>query len=105
MMRANNQHIKIMTKFKYFKITARLVGEMETLYGSYDKAEAEYELEAMRDSWKDEGYRGIQLKCWFVDEAPDEGIYGKAFIAKQAPKVSHNVQRIQRQLGASLLPW
>ena len=102
---ANNQHIKIMTEFKYFQITAKLDGATETLYGSYDKAEAEYELEATRDSWKDEGYRGIKLGWKATDEAPDADIYGKAFIAKQAPKVSPNVQRIQRQLGASLLPW
>mgnify|MGYP003643682338 CR=1 FL=1 len=39
-----------MTEFKYFQITAKLDGATETLYGSYDKAEAEYELEATRDS-------------------------------------------------------
>ena len=84
--------------FKYFEITAKLDGEMETLYGSY-------ELEAMRDSWKDEGYRGIKLGWKATVIAPDAGTYGKAFIAKQVPKVSPKIQRIQRQLGASLLPW
>ena len=81
---ANNQLIKNMDIFKYFEITAKLDGEMETLYGSYDKAEAEYELEAMRDSWKDEGYRGIKLGWKATVIAPDAGIYGKAFEAKLA---------------------
>ena len=94
-----------MTKYQFFSITAKLDGATETLYGSYDKAEARYELEAMKDSWKDEGYKGIKLVWRATEEAPDPDIYGKDFIAKQATKVSPNVQRIQRQLGASLLPW
>jgi len=94
-----------MTEFKYFQITAKFDGATDILYESYDKAEAEYELEALRDTWKDEGYRGIKLGWVAISEAPDANIYGKAFIAKQVPQPSPNVQRIQRQLGASLLPW
>ena len=74
-----------MTEFKYFQIIGvNADGIVEILYGSYDKAEAEYELEATRDSWKDEGYRGIKLGWKATEEAPDAGIYGKAFIAKLA---------------------
>ena len=99
-----------MQMFKYYEIVANC---NSVLYGSYDRSEATYELEAMRDSWKDEGYRGIKLRWRATDEAPDVGIYGKAFKPKmtkvlagwQLPKVSANVEQIQRQLGASLLPW
>ena len=94
-----------MTEYKYFQITAELDGATETLYESYDKAEAEYELEALRDTWKDEGYRGIKLGWVAISEAPDANIYGKDFKPKLVPQPSPNVQRIQRQLGASLLPW
>ena len=97
--------MSFLTEFKFFQITAKLDGVTENLYGSYDKAEAEYELEAMKDSWKDEGYKGIKLVWKATDEAPDPDIYGRSFIAKQVPKASPQVQRIQRQLGASLLPW
>ena len=95
-----------MQMFKYYEIIANCG---TALYGSYDRSEATYELEAERDSWKDEGYRGIKLRWKATSEAPDSGIYGKSFkptlAPKPAPKVSPKVASIQRQLGASLLPF
>jgi hypothetical protein len=96
--------------FKYYEVVSNC---KTVLYGSYDQDEAKFELEAMRDSYKEDGYKGVKLRWKAVDEAPDVGIYGKAFKPKmtkvlagwQLPKVSANVEQIQRQLGASLLPW
>lgn len=72
-----------MKKYQYFKIIAKLgKGGHEDLYGSYDKAEVKYELEAMRDAWKNEGYRGIRIVWTATEEAPDAGIYSKDLIAQ-----------------------
>ena len=85
LLNSNTKQNQIMTKFKYFVIFAKLgKGGYENLYGSYDKSEAQYELEAMRDHWKDEGYRGIKLGWKATEESPDVGIYGKDFKPKTA---------------------
>lgn len=66
-----------MTKmFSYYEIVSKC-GEI--LYGSYDQAEARYELLAERNTWKQDGYTGIKLRWKAVSEAPDVGIYGKGF--------------------------
>jgi hypothetical protein len=96
--------------YKYYEVVANC---QTVLYGSYDRDEAKFELEAMRDTYKEDGYKGVKLRWRATEEAPDVGIYGKAFKPKMAkviagyklPKVSSNVEQIQHQLGASLLPW
>ena len=84
--------------FKYYEIIAKCG---EVLYGSYDRSEATYELEAMRDQWRYEGYKGIKLRWTATEEKPDLAIYGKAFkpnttevLAKwQSDKVSENIHK------------
>ena len=96
--------------YKYYEVIANC---NTVLYGSYDQAEAKFELEAERNTYKEDGYKGVKLRWKAVDEAPDVGIYGKAFKPKmtkvlagwQLPKVSANVKQIQMDLGQSLLPW
>ena len=96
--------------YKYYEVVANC---KTVLYGSYDQEEAKFELEAERDTYKEDGYKGVKLRWRATDEAPAVSIYGKAFKPKmtkvlagwQIPKVSSNVEQIQRQLGASLLPW
>ena len=87
-----------MQMFKYYEIVANC---NTVLYGSYDRSEATYELEAERDSWKDEGYRGIKLRWSATEEKPDTSIYGKSFkpattkvLAKwQSDKVANNIHQ------------
>lgn len=61
---------------KYYNITAVIEGETETLFGSYDKSDCTYELEAERDSWKGEGYRKFKIETVEVEEKPDSEVYG-----------------------------
>lgn len=82
--------------YKYYEITAKCG---QVLYGSYDKSEAQYELEAERDSWTFEGFRGIKMRWKATEEKPDAGIYGESFkpdttkvLAKwQSDKVAKNI--------------
>lgn len=106
----NPTHTIMTQMYKYYEVIAKC-GTI--LYGSYHKVEAEFELLSERDNYKEDGYKGVKLRWKAVDEAPDPDIYGKAFKPKmtkvlagwQLPKVSANVEQIQRQLGAALLPW
>ncbi len=59
----------------YYEIKALFEGETEVLYGSYSKAEAQYELQAERESWKDSGYTQIKIVARCTDELPDADVY------------------------------
>tara|TARA_R100001440_G_scaffold73946_1_gene98891 strand:- start:1881 stop:2120 length:240 start_codon:yes stop_codon:yes gene_type:complete len=67
---------KITTEYKYYEIVSSC-GTVQ--YGSYDRQEALYELEAERDNYKEDGYKGTKLRWKAVEEAPDPAIYGKKF--------------------------
>lgn len=59
----------------YHKVIATIDGEQEELYGSFVKADCEYEIEAERDSWKEEGYKGIKIVSTLTEEEPDTEVY------------------------------
>ena len=61
--------------YKYFKVIGYYNGELEVLFSSYDKEDCVYELEAERDSWKDEGYKQFKIVFELVNDAPDKGVY------------------------------
>jgi len=61
--------------FKYYEINAIIDGEIELLYGSYDREQCLYELEAERDQWKDQGYKKIMISYRRTEAAPEPEIY------------------------------
>ncbi len=61
--------------FKYYEVTATIDGETEVMFGSYDREECLYEVEAERDHWKGQGYKKIKVGSRPVADAPDPEIY------------------------------
>tara|TARA_R110001632_G_scaffold40643_6_gene101898 strand:+ start:484 stop:717 length:234 start_codon:yes stop_codon:yes gene_type:complete len=59
----------------YYMITAEMTGTVEQLAGSYDRSDMRYELDAMRDDWRSDGYRKIKLVTKQVSESPDPSVY------------------------------
>ena len=61
----------------YYQVTAALRGEDETevLFGSYDKQDCVYELDAEKESWKADGYVGFKIRSFKTTVAPDANVY------------------------------
>ena len=60
----------------YCIITGKIDGQIEELFGSFDKDDCTYELESEKDLWKDEGYKSIKITTKKVEEEPDKEVYG-----------------------------
>jgi hypothetical protein len=60
---------------KYYEVTATIDGTAEVLFGSYDRNDCKYEVEAERDSWKADGYKAIKITSREVDEDADGNVY------------------------------
>ena len=61
---------------KYYEVIGTIDNRPETLYGSFDRSDCVYELEAERDSWRAEGYKGLFIGSSATTETPDPEIYG-----------------------------
>lgn len=59
----------------YYKVTATMDGEPDVLYGSFVKADCTHEIEAERESWKAEGYKGIKIISENTTDTPDKEVY------------------------------
>lgn len=59
----------------YYEINATIDGQPELLFGSFVKSDCTYELDAERDSWKDQGYTSIKLTSRETDQEPDLDVY------------------------------
>ena len=59
----------------YFEIEAFISGDREILFGSFDRDDCKYELEAEKESWKDQGYKKIKLVSRETKETPDPKVY------------------------------
>lgn len=59
----------------YYKIEAYIDGEREILFGSFDKADCKYELEAEKEGWKAEGYKKIKIITTTTEDKPDPAVY------------------------------
>ena len=60
----------------YYEITANIDGETEILFGSFDKSDCAYELDAEKESWKCEGFKSIKIVSRKTEEKPDAEVYG-----------------------------
>lgn len=47
----------------------------EILFGSFDRSDCKYEIEAERESWKDQGYKKIKIESRLTTETPDPEVY------------------------------
>ena len=66
-----------MKTYEYYTIKALAPdGTEETLFQTYDKSDARYELDANKEGWKHEGYKQIKLSSEQREESPDEEVYG-----------------------------
>ena len=67
---------------KYFEVTAIFDGVKEVLFGSFERSDCKYEVEAEKDSWKSDGYKKIKIESREVEETLDEVVYEDAIITK-----------------------
>lgn len=69
---------------KYYEVTAiDCDGDVETLYGSFLKADCVDELDCERESWKADGYKKIKVVSRDTTEQPDISVYGELVTKKQ----------------------
>lgn len=61
---------------KYYEVEGYIEGEREVLFGSFDKRDCAYELEADRESWRAEGYKKLKIVSRETQETPDPEVYG-----------------------------
>lgn len=67
---------------KYYEVVATIDGEGEILFGSFVRSDCVYEIEAERDSWKSDGYKGIKIVSREVEEAPDPVVYAEHIVSR-----------------------
>ena len=86
----------------YYTLTATIDGELEVIFGSFVKADCEYELDAEKESLKDQGYKGFKIVAAESNETPDLKVYAgevvdahKLFM-DQAP--SFNFEKSEEEL-------
>jgi len=59
----------------YYEVLGMIDGKIEILFGSFAKADCIHELMAEKDSWKEDGYKAIQILPKCTDEKPDMEVY------------------------------
>ena len=59
----------------YYEIKATIDGDTDILFGSFSKADCQYELQAEKVSWKDQGYANLAITSRDTDESPDPVVY------------------------------
>lgn len=63
------------TQYDYYEVTGKINGELEVLFGSYEKPDCEAELDAEKATYKADGYTYLKITKRLVDEKPDEEVY------------------------------
>ena len=63
-----------MKTFKYYQVTAKIDGQNDVLYGSYNRDDCKDEINAEKESWKNEGYKSI-ITTTTTTNVPDMSIY------------------------------
>ena len=62
---------------KYYEVRAvNTKGDTEILFGSFDKSDCTYEVQAEKHTWKSEGYKQIKVVSRSTEEEPDPEVYG-----------------------------
>jgi len=88
---------------KYYEIKAiNIDGDDEILYGSFSKSEAQYELQAERDSWKADGYKQIAITSRDTDDQPDPEVYvSDADVELDPAEIQARIDELQAQKVAT----
>lgn len=76
----------------YYEIHGSIDGSTEILFGSFAKSDVRYELDAEKDSWKDQGYTALAIIPRETDEKPDPEVYADDLceICGAVDELSHN---------------
>ena len=61
---------------KYYEVVGTMDTQVEVLFGSFDRSDCAYEVQAERDSYKAEGYKHIKITSRMTTETPDPTVYG-----------------------------
>ncbi len=59
----------------YHEIHGTIEGETELLFGSFSKGDCQFELQAEKVSWADQGYSNLVITNRETDESPDPVVY------------------------------
>ena len=60
---------------KYYEIIGTLDQDDYILFGSFDREDCVFELDAEKDSMKAEGYKRIRMNVRLTSETPDPEVY------------------------------
>ena len=67
----------------YFEVTAQIDGESEVLFGSFDKSDCVYEVDAEKVTWKDQGYKKIKIVSRETNDTPDSDVYSDSIVTSK----------------------
>lgn len=59
----------------YYEISGTIDSEEEILFGSFERADCVYELEAEKEQWKEEGYKKLRIKPKKTSEEASAEVY------------------------------
>ena len=85
----------------YYQVVAAIDGEQEILFGSFVRSDCTYEIEAERDTWKGDGYKGIKIVPKEVEDTPDPEVYQGQVVTshelfmQQAPSFNFELDAVQ----------
>lgn len=85
----------------YHEVTAEIDGEKEIMFGSFVRQDCVYEIQAERDSWKEDGYKKIKIERRETTDTPDAEVYKDEIVTKhelfmaQAPSFNFELDEDQ----------
>jgi len=68
---------------KYYEVVGKIDGKQEVLFGSFVRADCKYEMDAEKEGWKDDGYKGIKIVSRDTEDTPDPEVYEGEIVNKQ----------------------
>ena len=67
----------------YYKLTAEIDGDRETLFGSYNKQDVTDEKRDEMHNYKQDGYKSFKIESVEVDESASDETYPEAMTGKE----------------------
>jgi len=59
----------------YYEVIATIENAPEIMYGSFDRQDCVDEIDAEKETWKQQGYKSIKIKSRQTTDQPDKDIY------------------------------
>ena len=88
--------------YTYWEVRGTLDGLADQLFGSYDRTDCVYELDAERETWKEQGYRKIHITSVQTTQAPDPVVYEMTAPAERDDDLGAEMERAQERHGVQL---